>query len=125
MLYLEENLSVVEVERLKAVKGCGTSLITLSFPIEDLEKVKQMISNEILTASCIKSNSNRNSLLSALALCFALITKNMSVRYIAKKTCTVYCGFTDENLPIEIVVLKKENSDPFYTLDNKFNVEAK
>lgn len=109
---------------LSTIKGNGTSMISLVIPSnEHISKVSKMLSDELATASNIKSRINRSSVLSAIT------SVQQKLKYYTKTPnngLIIYCGtFIDENnkekkILIEIEPLKPLNSS-FYICDSKFH----
>merc|ERR1719245_234233 len=111
---------------MQAARGCGTSMISLIVrPNDDINKVNKMLTEEFSTASCIKSRTNRLSVLGA-------ITSTQQRLKLYNRTPTngliVYCGemMTDDGKEKKVTI----DFEPFkpinttmYLCDNKFHTE--
>jgi len=114
------------IKSMQAARGCGTSMISLIVrPNDDINKVNKMLTEEFSTASCIKSRTNRLSVLGA-------ITSTQQRLKLYNRTPTngliVYCGemMTDDGKEKKVTI----DFEPFkpinttmYLCDNKFHTE--
>lgn len=115
------------IKSLEAARGNGTSMISLIIPPKDqISRVGKMLSDELGTASNIKSRVNRLSVLGAIT---SVQQRLKLYNKVPTNGLVIYCGtiVTDEGKE------KKVNIDfePFrpintslYLCDNKFHTEA-
>lgn len=115
------------IKSLQAARGNGTSMISLIIPPRDqISRVSKMLSDELGTASNIKSRVNRLSVLGAITS-----TQQRLKLYnkVPANGLVIYCGtiITDEGkerrVNIDFMPFKPINTS-LYLCDNKFHTEA-
>lgn len=115
------------IKNLEAARGNGTSMISLIIPPKDqVSRVSKMLSDELGTASNIKSRVNRLSVLGAIT---SVQQKLKLYNKVPTNGLVVYCGtiVTDEGkekkVNIDFEPFKPINTS-LYLCDNKFHTEA-
>jgi len=114
------------IKQLTEAKGAGTSMISLIIPPkDDINRANSLLTTEYGTASCIKSRTNRLSVLSAITS-----TQQRLKMYnrTPKNGLIVYCGeIIDDNGKEKKVTIDFEPFKPIsttmYLCDNKFHCE--
>jgi len=115
------------IKNLTMARGNGTSMISLVIPPKDqISRVNKMLTDELGTASNIKSRVNRQSVLSAITS-----TQQRLKLYnrVPNNGLVIYCGtiLTDEGkekkVNIDFEPFKPINTS-LYLCDNKFHCEA-
>lgn len=129
-LSAESNIEQWKIKRLiknlQCARGAGTSMISLIIkPKDELSRISRMLTEELGTASNIKSRVNRLSVLSAIAS-----TQQRLKRYnrTPPNGLVIFCGtiVTDEGkekrVNMDFEPFKAVNTS-LYLCDNKFHVE--
>jgi peptide chain release factor subunit 1 len=114
------------IKQLTEAKGAGTSMISLIIPPkDDINRASSLLTTEYGTASCIKSRTNRLSVLSAITS-----TQQRLKMYnkTPKNGLIIYCGeIIDDNGKEKKVTIDFEPFKPIsttmYLCDNKFHCE--
>jgi len=116
------------IKSLSIARGNGTSMISLIMPsTEDLGKINHMLTNEMGTASNIKSRVNRLSVLTAIKSTQERI--KLYNNKMPKNGLVVYCGTViqegnkEKKVTIDFEPFKPLNTF-LYMCDSKFHVEA-
>jgi len=114
------------IKHLSQARGNGTSMISLVIPPKDqISRVQKMLSDELGTASNIKSRVNRLSVLSAIT---SVRERLKLYNKVPPKGLVLYCGtvMTDDGkekkVSIHFEPFKPINTS-LYLCDNKFHVE--
>jgi peptide subunit release factor 1 (eRF1) len=111
---------------LENLKGNGTSLISLQFSPSNHSKIIELLEKEIDTASYIKSNVNRQSVVGAITLSLTLV-RNLC-KYNGRTGMSeisgihMFCGELLDGSIIEYTILSKIPCNTLYICDNKFHV---
>jgi peptide chain release factor subunit 1 len=115
------------IHNLDNARGAGTSMISLIVPPKDqIARVSKMLSDELGTATNIKSRVNRLSVLSAIT---STVQRLKLYPKVPTNGLVMYCGtiLTDENkekkINIDFEPFKPINTS-LYLCDNKFHTEA-
>jgi len=115
------------IQQLDSAKGNGTSMISLIIPPKDqISRVSKMLSDELGTATNIKSRVNRLSVLSAIT---STLQRLKLYNRVPDNGLVLYCGtiLTDENkekkVNIDFEPFKPINTS-LYLCDNRFHTEA-
>jgi peptide chain release factor subunit 1 len=114
------------IKQLTEAKGAGTSMISLIIPPkDDINRASSLLTTEYGTASCIKSRTNRLSVLGAITS-----TQQRLKMYnkTPKNGLIIYCGeIMDDNGKEKKVTIDFEPFKPIsttmYLCDNKFHCE--
>eukprot|EP00301_Raphidiophrys_heterophryoidea_P026614 c9231_g1_i1.p1 GENE.c9231_g1_i1~~c9231_g1_i1.p1 ORF type:complete len:431 (+),score=121.11 c9231_g1_i1:142-1434(+) len=128
---MEKNIEQWKIKRLiqqlDNAKGNGTSMISLIVPPKDqISRVSKMLSDELGTATNIKSRVNRLSVLTAIT---STIQRLKLYNRVPDNGLVLYCGtiLTDENkekkVNIDFEPFKPINTS-LYLCDNRFHTEA-
>ena len=100
------------------VKGCGTSLLTLYIPADEVkENIIRILKYELERAKYIKSRITSVTVTSALVIAISFIETNLFDWGVGFK---LYCG-TDENHKT-ICIHTSGCNDRLFILDNKFSI---
>ena len=116
------------IKYLSNARGNGTSMISLILPpSEDLGKINHMLTNEMGTASNIKSRVNRLSVLTAIRSTQERV--KLYNNKIPKNGLVVFCGnIINENNKEKKVTIDFEPYKPLnkflYMCDNKFHTDS-
>jgi len=114
------------IKQLTEAKGAGTSMISLIIPPkDDINRMNSLLTTEYGTASCIKSRTNRLSVLTAITS-----TQQRLKMYnrTPKNGLIIYCGeiITEEGKEKKVTIdfePFKPISTTMYLCDNKFHCE--
>lgn len=114
------------IKSLSAARGNGTSMISLIIPPKDqISRVNKMLSDELGTASNIKSRVNRLSVLGAIT---STMQRLKLYNKVPPNGLVIYCGTVttvegkEKKLNIDFEPFKPINTS-LYLCDNKFHTE--